>query len=821
MSCNRIFIQNHTKYASPITSREEYLAMRNDPRNLALLSQARQGDKKAKLNLLQINYSGHYPDCRVKGNRLPSQAYVFDIDSVEDFERIAPELLAHPEKYGLLMLERSVSQGGHAVLRRKSGSTILECQVALATQLQCEIDTNTHDINRVLFTTSASESDLLYLSNDLFADTYDEATVQQEALLLASREAAGEEILPPGAHSANKHFRPWASTTSENSATSATSENPATSATRDRSAKATTPSLPKSDPLVSDNYDNYENIPYAELIDGYWKLFYQGQTPCVGNRDALTYELAYMFRNICGYDRALLDHIIPCYEGFSEEEKLKCIDSALMARRTAMPKKMNELINFVKSKHANDTAIVSSLDEAQLRDDNFYALQLPANLPMGLKESVNAVDPSLAMPVLFAVFPAIGALATGVQMDVHGAINTLNLISYIAGDFASGKGSLDPVINAWMGELQAIDKLYLEKEAVYRSEKKKAKNSKIQPEEPHLPIRNLTLNNTVANLAERLANTEGKHAFSFTPEADTLAAKWRSAMSDFSIMLRQSYDGSPYEREAKSVDAVNVHIEHLLWNVVMAGTTDALFRVVTNYTDGFASRLAIARTPDNTYCPLSEKPYSLIPAKAERIQQVAHLLPLMEGTMVLNKVEARGREWLEKVRMEAMKDDDRVKARLRFRTCVTAQRMIGCMVLCVVAEKLIKDFGMVVAERKLKTDSNLWKKMAENAQTPNVLKCYDIFADYMLDNTMHFFHDRIEGAMNAENYAPNTQYLMRAKNSSIFERLDANFTFEQAYQQCVAAKGAQVTRNTVHQMLKNWKNQGLAQNLGEGKWRKL
>ena len=51
---------------------------------------------------------------------------------------------------------------------------------------------------------------------------------------------------------------------------------------------------------------------------------------------------------------------------------------------------------------------------------------------------------------------------------------------------------------------------------------------------------------------------------------------------------------------------MNVHIEHLLWNVTMCGTPDALYRVVNNYTDGFQSRIAIARTPDNTFSPLEE-----------------------------------------------------------------------------------------------------------------------------------------------------------------------------------------------------------------------
>ena len=160
-----------------------------------------------------------------------------------------------------------------------------------------------------------------------------------------------------------------------------------------------------------------------------------------------------------------------------------------------------------------------------------------------------------------------------------------------------------------MSEVVALDKMYQKQEDEWRAKKRAAKNKKEQPEEPKLPVRCLMLNNTVANLAERLANTEGKHAFSFTPEADTVAQKWKSTMSDFSVMLRQSYDGTKYEREARSADAVNVHIDKLLWNVTMCGTPDALYRVVSNYTDGFQSRIAVARTPDNTFSKLEDKPY--------------------------------------------------------------------------------------------------------------------------------------------------------------------------------------------------------------------
>ena len=472
----------------------------------------------------------------------------------------------------------------------------------------------------------------------------------------------------------------------------------------------------------------------------------------------------------------------------------------------------------------NLSVYVEKLD-ADIEDDTTSNLQSQISnlkMPQGIKDSIEAVGSALEMPVLTAVCPCIGALATGVVLDVHSQKKGLNLISYIAGDFASGKGSIDPVVEAWMSEVLALDKMYQQQEEEWRNKKKAAKNKKEQPEEPQLPVRYLTLNNTVAKLAERLANTEGKHAFSFTPEADTVAQKWKSVMSDFSVMLRQSYDGSKFDREAKSVDAVNVHIDRLLWNVVMCGTPDALYRVVNNYTDGFQSRIAVARTPDNTFAPLEEKPHVLTDRQKDRIQQIAHLLPLMQGEVVLPRLEAKGRAWLEKIRLETMKNDDRTKARQRIRVCVTAQRMTCCIMLCKVCETLIQKHGFNGAETQLKQHPNLWKEQLLKTQTPQMLEIYDVIADSLLENALYFFRDRIENAFKSRDYAgsQNAERAKRGKNDSIFERLDVQFTFEQAMQHSVAIKGAGVTRNSVKQMLKNWRNQGLIISTEAGKYLK-
>ena len=860
MSCYLIRVENGHKVARSITSQEEYKLIRGSYEQKANLRLAREGNDGAKRRLVQFNYSGHYPQGVVKGMKLPSRAFGFDLDDKQDFEKAAKLMLKDPEKYGLLMLERSARQGGHAVCKREMGKTILENQVRIAKMMECEMDTSAHDINRVYFTTSADAGDLLYLSPDLFKDSYEEAAVAAEGKVLEEREKYGQEELPPGAHKANKHYKPWLENLEEKALNSQKNlenqeslENQMNQKNQNQSQKnqgnqqnpqkvqssqnPLNPSKNQAQPASassssSSSSNDYLGIPYSEIIQKWWQMYNDGHEPVRSNRNTLTFELAVNLRHICGFDRSLMAQVIPCYDGFPEQEKMACINSALNEKITQMPKRLKDVLSAIRQERmkqgtgkggnleGND-ALINALDEANAQDDLFYYNALP-RMPLGVRDSLDAVGPSLAMPVITAICPAIGMLATSVKVSVHGKMNSLNLISYIAGDFASGKGSIDPVIDAWTSEIKDMDKMYQQKEDEWRAKKRAAKNKKEQPEEPKLPVRCLTLNNTVANLAERLANTEGKHAFSFTPEADTVAQKWKSAMSDFSVMLRQAYDGTSYEREARSAEAVNVHIDRLLWNVVMCGTPDALYRVVNNYTDGFQSRITVARTPDNTFTPLTDNLYVLTERQRDRIIQVAHLLPLMEGDVMLPKLEAKGREWLEQIRLETMKNDDKVKARQRFRICPTTMRMMTCIMLCKVAETLIQKHGFQGAEKQLKQNPLLWKEMIVKMQTPTMLAVFNVLADYQLDNALYFFRSRIEDAFSSRDYCGQTVYdrSRRGRNDSIFERLDVTFSFDQAQQQSISVKGASATHESVKQMLKNWKQQGLISVLPDKRYQK-
>ena len=822
MSVHVIYYQQGHKMMKAVETEEAYRRYRDSQtqvRNLTLIRHPQEDTDvaAAKRKLVQFNYSClPTEDGCLKGATRLSKSVGMDIDHLSDDEvnAIAATAIDKKEELGLLMLERSARGGGLHVVFRRHPEMDQEANLRWASDLLgVEYDAGAKDITRVFFATTSE--DLLYLHEDLFdngecgAFTGQETAFTDSETTFASQEATSTDLETSLAGQEASSAGPK-TTTQPASGSPEEGED-----WEEQEGKQAGKTSEGASPL------NYDGVPYDRIIKKWWAFYNQGKTPSKSNRNTLTFELAVNLRHICGFDRSVLDRVIPCYDGFAEAEKLSCIDSALGERKTQMPRRLKEVVEAVRQDMIVEGREVDSIDEAMEQDDLFYYNELP-QMPLGVRESINAVGPHLAMPAIFAITPAIGMLATGVRVDIHGKWSQLNLISYIAGDFASGKGSIDPIVAAWLAEVKMVDKGYLQAEEEWRARKRAAKNKKEQPEDPKYPVRWLTLNTTVANLADRLANTQGKHAFSFTPEADTVSQKWRTAMSDFSVMLRQAYDGTPYDREAKSAEAVNVHIDKLLWNVVMCGTPDALYRVVTNYTDGFQSRLALARTPDNTFSPLSESLYRLTEDQETKIQQVAHLLPLMSGDVRLPLLEKRGRQWLEQIRLESIKNDDKTLARQRFRTCPTAMRMMTCLMLCRVAERLINSYGMQGAETRLKGDPTLWQKLILRQQTPQMLAAFDVLADYMIDNAMYFFKERIEMAFRSAAYAPKAKLRSRkTKNDTIFEQLGEHFNTEDAYCTTVSTRGFDVARARVISMLCRWERQGLVERIDKGVYRKL
>ena len=186
------------------------------------------------------------------------------------------------------------------------------------------------------------------------------------------------------------------------------------------------------------------------------------------------------------------------------------------------------------------------------------------------------------------------------------------------------------------------------------------------------------------------------------------------------------------------------------------------------------------------------------------------------------RLEQRGREWLERIRKEALKNDDRLLARQRFRGCVNAQRITCALWLTVVVERMINRFGLAGTQQKLEKEPKCWIKLLHEAENEEMLQLFDLVADYLIENDLHYFRRRLQQVYDPREYMGESQTIRWRKgaNDSIYSRLGDTFSFEQARLQASSVKGTGTTYNSVRQMLKNWRNQGLIIQK-DGKYEKL
>ena len=199
------------KLAHPVKNREELMALRDSKLNLENLAKARQGDEKAKADLLQLAYNLGHVEGLIAGCKSQGSFFFHDVDcyDAEQSDAFKELILSKKETIGLMMLERSASGGWHLVCQRHPGTTILENQVRVATELQIEMDSNTRDLQRVVYSTSGTLEDLPYLDDALFDEPMTVEECKAEYLRLKEREKKRQEQVPKEAKKANKHYKPW------------------------------------------------------------------------------------------------------------------------------------------------------------------------------------------------------------------------------------------------------------------------------------------------------------------------------------------------------------------------------------------------------------------------------------------------------------------------------------------------------------------------------------------------------------------------------------------------------------------------------------
>ena len=567
------------KLAHPVKDRKALLAKRNSAKNLKLLEKYHQGDTKSKAKLLQLAYNLGYVDGPLAGCKSIGSFFFYDVDCYdkEQSEVLKNQILEKKDAIGLVMLEKSPSGGYHLVCKRVPHTSILENIVRTSIELKIEMDTSAHDLQRVVYSTSGSEEDLIYLDDCIFEEPMTPEECEKEFELLKEREARGLEEVPAGAKKANKHYRPW--------------EDGVTLLQCD-SLKNDTPSI------VYDPDANYNGVLFTDIIQKYWEMFNDGKLPVEGDRNALTFELAVTLRGICGYSLEKMLSVIPNYwnkENDPEEvrreneaEWRQTIENALKEPHKGMAYRLKQILAALKS-----TSVVKACGGTMTMPP-----PLPKKLPPLIKLLTSNVPPLYKPAVASAVFPALGAHMHGVKFRYWDNVeHEATFMNVLIGGQSIGKGSIGKPIDYIMEDIRLRDIPNRQREADWK-QKNPPNKTKKDPRPADICIQMLIDNLTDAVFNQRIldANNNGeRYIYTRVDEIEALKkVTSKGSVDEIGLLIRKAFDNALAGQERVGPDSVS-GIAPLRWNF-NASTTPPnarrFFYKMVN--DGTLSRLDVA-----------------------------------------------------------------------------------------------------------------------------------------------------------------------------------------------------------------------------------
>ena len=546
MSTHIIYLKDGVKMMRPVTTRAEYMALRGSNEQQQLMTAIRSGNESLKHRLVQMNYSClPNADGTLKGSTRMSDTVGMDIDHLkaEEMPAVRDRILDKKDELGLGMLEESARGCGyHLVFTRRPHMSQVENLQWAAQLLGVDYDAQAKDITRVFFTTGTEQ--LIYLDDAIFA----------------SEEVLGTDFTD--LHGLSKSSDDNNSCNSRNSC-------------QDK---------------------DYNGMAYSDIIAKYWELFNGGKLPVVGDRNALTFELAVTLRSICGYSLEGLQAIVPNYwaapDGTCTDadrtEYLHTLENALKEPRRGMPLRLKQVLQALKEQQGVKACggTVSTPPP------------MPKRLPPLIKLLTRNVPWYYKPAVASAVFPALGAHLHGVHFRYWDNVDhEATFMNLLVGRQSVGKGSIKKPIEYIMEDIRQRDLLSRQRQAEWKQKNPTGKQKK-DPRPADICIQMLIDNLTDAVFNQRVVdahNNGERYIYTIVDEVEALKKVTSSHKADeVGLLIRKAFDNSMAGQERVGADSVS-GIAPLRWNF-NASTTPPnarkFFYKMVN--DGTVSRLDVA-----------------------------------------------------------------------------------------------------------------------------------------------------------------------------------------------------------------------------------
>lgn len=575
-----IYYENGAKKMRPVLTAAEYRNIRNSEKQRKIVALVRQGDEKLKHRLVQMNYSClPNDDGTLKGSKRMSGTVGMDVDWPKStctpagrIEEAVERIMSRREELGLLMLERSATKGLHVVFRRR-GELSQEENLRWASELLgVEYDKAAKDITRVFFTTTASEEDLLFLSEEVFFNGEKDGPSCSHKGKERAREGDGEDLqLTLQARELT-----------------------------DEKGEELQQTLQAREHAGLDKNDGGAGLPYpyADIVRKYWEMFYEGKEPVEGDRNVKTYELAMTLRPICDYNMEKLMAVVPRYDGFPEDEYRRTLENALKEPRKGMPYRLRQVLAALKNDRR--MALLSGREQSGNGEGLMGAMpERPKRMPEVLKLLSSKVPMKYKAMVEEAVWPAMCAHLKGVTFRyIDGVVHEANISSPLIGRQSSGKGAVNMPIEHLLADITTKDK---ENEARLldwrRRNQGKGASKDRQPRPEDIVIQRLDDDLTPAALSQALIDAEnngGKRVITKVDEIELLNRVGNGKNDTVGVLVRYGWDNARWGQRRVGLDSVNgSYTVRWVWNASCTLKSARKFITNTWIADGSLSRLNV------------------------------------------------------------------------------------------------------------------------------------------------------------------------------------------------------------------------------------
>lgn len=568
------------KYAVAVKNREEFLALRNSKENLEHLAKARQGDETEKAQLVQFAYNLGHVNGELAGCKSIGSYFFHDIDCYDksESEAMTKQILAKKDEIGLMFLEKSASGGFHAVCKRQPGTTILENQVRIATILQIEMDTNAKDLQRVVFSTSGSAEDLIYLDDELFTEPMTAEECEAEYVRLKERERRGEEQVPPGAKKARKHYKPWEEDLL------GTSKNPCNPCQKEIDCRVR---------YIAEGVMKEKKLEKSDFIDdggrhNTVKIFLSAATQLLEPNET----------------NAVLAELMP--EHWADENIQKLV-SDFYAKYTDPSQKLTKVQEeiFLGSRRLGNGG-EQSLDQTTPGPSYSGGEQMPEmpaekKLPKLIRLLTRNTPVQYKAAVAHAVFPPLGTHLKEVSFEYTDYVpHEATLMNCLMAHTGAGKGCIDEPIRHIMADIKRRDEENTRREAEWKKDcQKKGANKDKQVRPEGLVIQEIDPDMTKPALVTRMDEAEGHFVYVKLNEIDLFEQlKGQTGKQHFQLMCLAFDPGVEFGQTRIGTQSVTARPKcRFNWNACTTIQKGRKFfsRVLT---DGPISRINFCTIPE-------------------------------------------------------------------------------------------------------------------------------------------------------------------------------------------------------------------------------